>query len=416
MDGKIDRSRPPRCKGEEISEEKGRIRTSSPAHSHPKTAVSLWLFCILLATTATSAFAQRPRRGPIPLTIEEVVPLGLITLQTGTTFMDTEVGGLSAISYDAGRDVYYVLSDDSGKRGPARYYTVTIDISEAGQLLDVTFLDVTFLRDKNGNLFNERSLDPEGMEWMRPGQLTIASEGDADDSPPIDPSVKRFNESGKEKPALPIPPKFLPDGEESYGVLFNRGFESLTTSPDRRFLYTATENALIQDGSWPTVDEGSPARLLQFSLGHGRGHIAEYVYPVSPISRAPFPHRKLASNGLVELQALDNAGTFLAMERSFALGVGSSVTLYETSIQGASDVAGHDPLPATYKAMTKRQVASIEALGYDPDNLEGMTFGPGILPGGYRPLILVSDNNFRSFQTTQFILLGVKLKPALAIP
>ena len=62
--------------------------------------------------------------------------------------------------------------------------------------------------------------------------------------------------------------------------------------------------------------------------------------------------------------------------------------------------------------MSKRQVADLELLGYKPDNLEGMTFGPGVLRGGYRPLIIVSDNNFRTYQTTQFILLGVKLDAA----
>ena len=66
----------------------------------------------------------------------------------------------------------------------------------------------------------------------------------------------------------------------------------------------------------------------------------------------------------------------------------------------------------TYTPMTKRQVADFEVLGYDPDNLEGMGFGPGMLAGDYKPLIVVSDNNFNPSQITQFILLGVKMEPA----
>ena len=36
------------------------------------------------------------------------------------------MGGLSAISYDPGRQVYYVISDDRSAKNPARFYTVRI--------------------------------------------------------------------------------------------------------------------------------------------------------------------------------------------------------------------------------------------------------------------------------------------------
>jgi hypothetical protein len=47
-------------------------------------------------------------------------------------------------------------------------------------------------------------------------------------------------------------------------------------------------------------------------------------------------------------------------------------------------------------------------LGIEPDNLEGMAFGPA-LPDGRLPLVLVSDNNFDPAATTQFIVLAVQL-------
>ena len=50
--------------------------------------------------------------------------------------------------------------------------------------------------------------------------------------------------------------------------------------------------------------------------------------------------------------------------------------------------------------MSKRSVADFEGdLGIDPDNLEGMTFGPTF-----------NDNNFNSAQTTQVIALAVELE------
>ena len=50
-------------------------------------------------------------------------------------------------------------------------------------------------------------------------------------------------------------------------------------------------------------------------------------------------------------------------------------------------------------------------LGVAPDNLEAMAFGPP-LPDGRLPLIVASDNNFNSTQTTQFIAIAVELVPA----
>ena len=44
----------------------------------------------------------------------------------GFLFDDTTVGGLSGISYDAGRQLYYVISDDRSAKNPARFYTVRI--------------------------------------------------------------------------------------------------------------------------------------------------------------------------------------------------------------------------------------------------------------------------------------------------
>jgi 3-phytase/alkaline phosphatase D len=326
-------------------------------------------------------------------------------------FADTEVGGLSGITYDSNRGVYYALSDDRSQTNPARYYTVAIDLSDGSlDRGDVTFLDVTFLRDKNGATFPPGSLDPEGITLARSGQLFISSEGDANASPPIDPFVNRFNPAGKQNRALTVPHKFLPDGSETFGVRDNLAFESLTSTPDGKVLYTATENALHQDGPRTTLTDASPSRVLEFDL-NSKSPEREFVYIVNPIPKPPVPSGAFADNGLVELQTLDNSGTFLAMERSFAIGVGNTVVLYEISTQGATDVSGMAALTSgPFTPVTKRFVADFEQdLGLDPDNLEGMTFGP-TLPDGRVLLIVVSDNNFNPFQTTQFIALAVELE------
>ena len=48
--------------------------------------------------------------------------LGQAIVPTGTTFQGTDVGGLSSITYDAGRGVFYAISDDP-RHSTARYYS-----------------------------------------------------------------------------------------------------------------------------------------------------------------------------------------------------------------------------------------------------------------------------------------------------
>ena len=66
-------------------------------------------------------------------TVADVEFLGEVVVPTGTLFKGTEIGGLSSITFDAGRQVYYALSDDQGNRAtgdPVRYYTVAIDLAD----------------------------------------------------------------------------------------------------------------------------------------------------------------------------------------------------------------------------------------------------------------------------------------------
>ena len=79
---------------------------------------------------------------------------GESTLPAGLVFENTVVGGLSSIAYDAGRDVYYAISDDQGSLGPVRVYTLTIDVVD-GHLEpgDVAVLDVTALAPPAGETY-----------------------------------------------------------------------------------------------------------------------------------------------------------------------------------------------------------------------------------------------------------------------
>jgi len=153
------------------------------------------------------------------------------------------------------------------------------------------------------------------------------------------------------------------------------------------------------------VEAGSPVRILAFDLAAG-DVAAEYVHEVGPVVAPSNPPGEFVTNGLVELLALDGE-RLLALERSFSLGVGFDVLLFEVSVAEATDVAGAESIDGLGAIpASKRKVADLGGFGPLLDNVEGMTFGP-VLPDGRRSLIVVSDNNFSPFQRTQFLAFAV---------
>ncbi len=333
--------------------------------------------------------------------------LGMTVFQTGEKFEGTEIGGLSALTYDPEQDVYYVLSDDRGRPDDPRFYTVSI----AADGSEVTFEAVTSLLDETGKPFRANTIDPEGIAFAD-GLIYVSSEGDADNYPPVNPSVTSFTLSGEQVSAFPLPEKFLPDGFGKTGVRGNKAFEALTLSPDASILTTAVENALVQDGPIASTDTESFSRLIQFDSAAAQP-AAEYVYitGVVPVADATASD----DNGLVELIALDNQGSYLALERSYVAGYGNTIQLYAANTAGATDVSAMDSLwdaendtAMDFTPMQKTLVTNLFDLGIDPDNVEGMALGP-LLADGRSILVLVSDNNFNNSQETQFIVLAIRL-------
>jgi hypothetical protein len=128
----------------------------------------------------------------------------------------------------------------------------------------------------------------------------------------------------------------------------------------------------------------------------------------------PIPPDAFATNGLVELLAIDDTH-LLALERSFSTGVGNNIRLFEVSLDGATDISGIDPLldvdPGLVTGVERTLLLDFNSLGITLDNIEGMAFGPENMDGG-RALIFVSDNNFSDIQFTQFLQFSVEVVPA----
>jgi uncharacterized repeat protein (TIGR01451 family) len=352
----------------------------------------------------------------------------------------TAVGGLSGVTYDSINNRYFAISDDRSQFAPARFYTFTTDpntISTTG----VTFTNVTPLKDTSGNFFAALSLDPEGIALTQNGTVFISSEGEVNPSAGrvTNPFIKEFDlATGQELRSLSVPKKFLPivqdtngnsvvdaGDTQTAGVRNNLAFESLTLSPDQKTLYTATENSLFQDGGVANPTTGTRSRILQYNLASGQPE-KEYLYITDPVAVPPNPAGQFSTNGLVDLLAIDDRGTLLALERSFstgAPGTGNTIKIYEISLQGATDIGPIDSLssltPEQLSAIApaqKRLLLNLDdlALPTGLDNVEGLAFGPK-LADGRQSIVLVSDNNFSSTQFTQILTLGADLIPT-AIP
>ena len=339
--------------------------------------------------------------------------IGQATFPTGYKFKDTIVGGLSGITYDPKMNCYYAISDDHSQINPARFYSLTIDLTD-GHLDqgDIVFSNVTKLIDEHGLWFRTGTLDPEGIAFSAKGIFYIASEGVARKG--IPPFINGFEFNGRQKSSLPIPKKYLPTGKT--GIRSNLAFESLTITPDDRYLYSGLENALHQDGPAADLNQESYSRIVQYDLTSGK-IAAEFIYVVEAVAQAPQPSNGSHSNGLVELLAMDNNGTLLALERSYSRGKGVTARLFQVSTQGAFNVANVSSLLAKkgclhvnpHWPVAKKEILNFSDFILSLDNLEGMTFGP-TLPDGRQILIVVSDNNFSKIQRTQFIALALHIE------
>jgi hypothetical protein len=334
--------------------------------------------------------------------------LGQVAVPRGYLFDDTTVGGLSAISYDPGRQVYYVISDDRSAKNPARFYSVRITFPD-NKLGAVEWVATTPLLDLGGKPFAPLSPnamppvippDPEGIAFdERRQQLYWSSEGEriTTDTPHpllLDPWVRVAGLNGDYRGEFVLP-SMLNVSADSTGPRQNHGLEGLTLSPSGTSLWAGMEAPGYNDGEPPTSEHGALTRVTRIDVDTGTATV-QYAYPLDSVSAGP-----RGDNGLSDLVALDDEN-FLVVERGF--GTHAVARIYRASIAGADNVLGRPSLNAPApKTMTKTLVADLSKLpeiGH-LDNIEGITLGPK-LSDGRQSVVLVTDDNFSPTQVTQF--------------
>ena len=341
--------------------------------------------------------------------------LGEQRLSHRLEFGATIVGGLSGIDYDAETDTFYVISDDRSAFSPARFYTARLEISEHG-FSNLSLLRVVALLRKDGTPYAPRPApdvpDPEAIRFD-PGTRTLwwTSEGERGISHSrfIDPFIRQAGLDGRYLGEVPLPAMFRMRSD-AYGPRDNLVFEGATLSTDIASLWVAMEAPLLQDGAMPTTTAGALTRISRFdrdAAGSFGAFIAQYAYPVDPAPHGAIVPIVAALNGVTEMLAL-TPSRFLVLERAYAVGFGFRAKLFESSIDGATDIKDTAALAQTpaIKPMKKRLVLDFATLGIAIDNLEGVCFGP-TLANGHRTLVFVSDDNFNPGQITQFLAFEV---------
>jgi hypothetical protein len=352
--------------------------------------------CILVAGCGTT------HASPPPFTF-----LGQAEVPHGYLFDGTTVGGLSAISYDPGRQVYYVISDDRSAKNPARFYTVRITFP--GNKLGLEWVAATPLLDRNGAPFPPSAPDtvppaippdPEGIAFdERRQRLYWSSEGERiidDPARPmlLNPWVRVTGLDGGYRGELTLPGG-LDMSASALGPRQNHGLEGLTLTPSGDAVWAAMEAPGYTDGEPPTNEHGALTRVTRFDVDTGTP-TAQFAYPLDSVSAGAD-----GDNGLTDLVALDDEN-FLVLERGFGTHV--VVRVYGATVAGADNVLGWPSLAvASPKTMTKSLVADLSTLAgiRHLDNVEGITLGPK-LSDGRQSVVLVADDNFNAQQVTQF--------------
>lgn len=344
--------------------------------------------------------------------------IGEQSLPTGTLFAGVEFGGISGIDRAPDGSFWAISDDRGGERGTPRFYNLSLDY-DASAFRGVTINSQTFMQRPDGTNFpsNARTVDPEGLRLAPNGNLYWSSEGNWNANPALryQPFVREMTTSGVHVRELGAPDMFDYVDNTTTGGRNNKLFEALAVTPDGK-VWTANEDALVQDGNITTLTTGSVVRVTAFD-GSSGSPVGQYAYELPPIPVDAVPGAPFGpDNGLPELLALTDT-SFIAMERAFASGVGNTIRLVVTEFgPETTDVSALASLSgAAYTPMSRELLLEMPITyeGVTMDNFEAMAWGH-TLANGNRTLVLAADNNFSGTQTNKFMVFEVV--PSAPIP
>jgi len=319
-------------------------------------------------------------------------------------------GGISGLDYDLTADRFVAISDArGGKFGPPRYYELDIQYTSY-EALGLVVVGQHLLRAENGSSFPTATVrvDPEAIRLAPAGGLYWSSEGVVPKQGDVSqPFIRKMAADGGYLRAIPHPEIYNYAPSQNEGGRSNGLFEALALSAEGEILVVANETPLVQDGPPPTLDHGGVVRVSRLAALDGalQGQYAYQVPPI-PVDRGPGKAARYKGNGLAELLAV-GGGKFLALERSFVLGVGNTIRLVLTSFEGAEDIGGRPSLAGIeIRPMPREVILELppEFDGIRMDNMEALSWGRR-LRNGSRTLVMAADNNFNALGEQQNLFL-----------
>ncbi len=371
----------------------------------------------LLALVMLGSCVTRKTQAPVDSNIGQLKLLGHYNVAHNKPFMGTTIGGLSGIDYDAKNDQYFLICDDRSAINPARFYTVKLALGKSG-IDSVQWLSVQSLLQANGKAYPSskedpaKTPDPEAIRYdASKNQLVWTSEGERiiRDKETIltNPAIIRMGLNGQYIDTLPLPANLLMHATEK-GPRQNGVLEGMTFDNGFKTLYVNVEEPLYEDG--PRADlapNKAWIRIYQYNLKSNK-NTAQYAYLLDPVAYPATPATAFKVNGVPDIFAIGN-NKLLVMERSFSTGrLPCTIKIFEVDLSKAEDISKNASLitspPA--KPLNKKLLLNMDNLGMHVDNVEGMCFGP-TLPNGHKTLVMVADNNFQLFETTQFFLFEI---------
>jgi 3-phytase len=221
----------------------------------------------------------------------------------------------------------------------------------------------------------------------------------------VGPHVYRINPDGQLVSRVSLPVHFS-------RIRPNHSLESLAVAEAERYVITANEQALEDDGPPSTIESGTLVRILRYD--QVTAETLEWAYRTDPVPSAG----SVGDNGVTEIVAL-SPSDLLVLERSFVPGLGNSIRIYRVTVEEPTDILSVEALSPDTPVLSKTLVVDLGTLpdddfptGLQPqpnrilDNFEGMALGP-TLADGRRVLFLVSDDNKRATQIPRLLVLAV---------
>ena len=340
--------------------------------------------------------------------------IGDVDFTTGAKFLETEIGGLSGITFDKQQNKILAVSDDKSWVNEARFYEFDISLSQ--KAFNIIPSKVVKLKKMDSKFFQKDEADFEGISLYK-GNILISSEGFRNQASPTSSHLYQFSRDGVLQKFITVPEKFQVPSKDflnSSGTRDNKGFETLSTALDGKTTMLAAEDALLQDGEIASLTNASTTRIIIYK---NLIPVSEVAYTLEKLENSSDTTTiDLSDNGLVDIAALDDKN-FYALERMWISGINKNIIrIYKCKITTkTTNVSKLKSLKSqSFKAVEKVLVADLEDFVdlitlKKLDNIEGISFGPK-LTSGAQTLILVSDNNFNPKQRTLFLAFEILKK------